>query len=32
MDLEGKVICYVGDTMSPYMTDAALSKLVEHFG
>lgn len=29
MDLEGKVIRYVGDTMSPYMTDAALSKLVE---
>ena len=29
MDLEGRVIQYVGDTMSPYMSDAALSKLVE---
>lgn len=29
MDLEGRVIRYVGDTMSPYMSDAALSKLVE---
>lgn len=29
MDLEGRVIRYAGDTMSPYMTDVALSKLVE---
>lgn len=29
MDLEGRVIRYAGDTLSPYMTDAALSKLVE---
>lgn len=29
MDLESRVIQYVGDAMSPYMTDSALSKLVE---
>lgn len=29
MDLEGRVIRYAGDTMSPYMSEAALSKLVE---
>lgn len=29
MDLEGRVIRYAGDTMSLYMTDSALSKLVE---
>ncbi len=29
MDLESRVIRYAGDTMSPYMTDASLSKLVE---
>ena len=29
MDLEGRVIRYAGDTMSPYITDAALSKLFE---
>ena len=29
MDLEGRVIRYVGDTMSPYMSDVTLSKLVE---
>ena len=29
MVLEGRVIQYVGDTISPYMTDSALSKFVE---
>lgn len=29
MDLESRVIRYIGDTMSPYMSDATLSKLVE---
>lgn len=29
IDLEGRVIRYAGDTMSPYMSDASLSKLVE---
>lgn len=29
MDLEGRVIRYAGDTMSSYITDSALSKLVE---
>lgn len=29
MDLEGRVIRYAGDTMSPYMSEASLSKLVE---
>ena len=29
MDLEGRVIRYAGDTMSPYMSDTSLSKLVE---
>lgn len=29
MDLEGRIIRYIGDTMSPYMADSTLSKLVE---
>lgn len=29
MDLESRIIRYIGDTISPYMSDAILSKLVE---